>query len=519
MFDWALHSTLWRFRSREQEKAQTNTKKLRHQTVRETSTTFLSVVTMPPKKGKVKNEEVEAETADQVEWKNLKQEADRLHKLTKKEEHDFNEYQQQREKLNYFWIVEKKKLEDKRAELRNKDRELQDLEEKHQVEIKIYKQRLKHLLHEHQNEITVKKTEAEMALKMAQDDDRESEFEVKDDKRTLNIALKETELSHEEYIRGLKREQDQKITTLRHEFERKANEVQKTFDARMKKTREVLDKRRKEEIKAIEDRKLVMIDQLLAEHQKAFADIKNYYNDITHNNLDLIKSLKEEVKELEAEERKDQMRLQEKKMENKKLVAPLKRMQEDLIRLRSEWECYQKEKEDMRKIKASLLVLEGEKTNITWEYETLVQRFEDLKKERDDLRRNLNASIFDVKQKSAFRGLLLEKKLAALHRIQEEREAQLNEVLARANLEPSVLGQAKGHVDDVLHRKNSEARHLQAEVARLQALQDQLYVSIGKKLNEYGLSMVDVGHEAPSGGTKRLSMGTMTGPALASETM
>jgi hypothetical protein len=44
--------------------------------------------------------------------------------------------------LNYFWIVEKKRLEDKRSELRNKDRELQDLEEKHQVEIKTYKQRL-----------------------------------------------------------------------------------------------------------------------------------------------------------------------------------------------------------------------------------------------------------------------------------------------------------------------------------------------------------------------------------------
>ena len=125
---------------------------------------------MGPKAKKGKKEEVEVvETADQAEWKQLKNEADRLHKLTKKEEHDFNEFQQQREKLNYFWIVEKKKLEDKRVELRNKDRELQDLEEKHQVEIKIYKQRLKHLLYEHQNEITRKKTEAEEALKMAKE--------------------------------------------------------------------------------------------------------------------------------------------------------------------------------------------------------------------------------------------------------------------------------------------------------------------------------------------------------------
>lgn len=187
---------------------------------------------MPPKKGKSKKQDdaPESETPDSAEWKTLKTQADRLHSLTKKEEHDFNEFQQQREKLNYFWIVEKKKLEDKRAELRNKHRELQDLEEKHQVEVKIYKQRLKHLLHEHQNDITIKKTEAEVALKMAQDDNREQQADVRNERRTLNIALKEIELSHEQYIRGLKREQDQKITFLRHEFERKANEVQKLYE-------------------------------------------------------------------------------------------------------------------------------------------------------------------------------------------------------------------------------------------------------------------------------------------------
>jgi growth arrest-specific protein 8 len=449
---------------------------------------------MGPKKGKKAAEVVVEETPDQLEWKQLKNEADRLHKLTKKEEHDFNEFQQQREKLNYFWIVEKKKLEDKRGQLRNKDREMQDLEEKNQVEIKIYKQRLKHLLLEQQNEVAQKKTETEATVKMAQDDNRELEGDVKEDRRTLDITRREIELSHEEYIRGLKREQDQKVTFLRHEFERKANELQKMFDSRMKKTREGLDKRRKEEIKAIEDRKLAMTEQMMAEHQKAFQDIKNYYNDITHNNLDLIKSLKEEVKELEAEERKDQIRLHEKMAENKKLSAPLKRMQEDLTRLRAEYEEYKKEKAEMKRVKSALLLVEGSESTLAWEHETLQQRYEELKKEHSDLRENLQASIYDIKQKSQFRGLLLEKKLSAMHRIQEEREAQLNEVLARANLEPSVLGLVKGHVEDVLQQKNNEARKLQSEVARLQALQEQLNVAIASKMREYGLDISELGY-------------------------
>lgn len=479
---------------------------------------------MPPKsKGKKKEEntEVVAETADQAEWKTLKAEADRLHKITKKEEHDFNEFQQQREKLNYFWIVEKKKLEDKRVELRNKDRELQDLEEKHQVEIKIYKQRLKHLLYEHQNEITQKKTETEKALKMAQDDDREGELDIKEDRRALSTVIKEIEVTHEEYIRGLKREQDQKITSLRHEFERRSNEVQKAFEAQMKKTRDGLDKRRKEEIKVIEDRKHIMIDQLMGEHQKAFADIKNYYNDITHNNLDLIKSLKEEVKELETEEQKDKIRLQEKMQENKKLSAPLKRMQEDVVRLRGELEDYKAEKAEMRRVKAALLVVEGSQSGVSWEYETLAQRLVELKKERDDLQANMRASIFEVKQKSAFRGLLLEKKLSALNKVQEEREAQLNEVLSRANLDPTVLGQVKGHVDDVMQRKNNETRIYQAEVVRLQALHEQLQEFTQNKLEEFGLSVTEFGFVpipagSAMGGTTTSKM-NQSGPARESE--
>ena len=54
--------------------------------------------------------------------------------------------------------------------------------------------------------------------------------------------------------------------------------------------------RPKVEILEIEERKNHHINELMKKHEKAFGEIKNYYNDITHNNLDLIRSLKEEVR-------------------------------------------------------------------------------------------------------------------------------------------------------------------------------------------------------------------------------
>ena len=41
------------------------------------------------------------------------------------------------DKISAFWEISKKDLEDKKAELRNKDREMEEMEERHQVEIKV----------------------------------------------------------------------------------------------------------------------------------------------------------------------------------------------------------------------------------------------------------------------------------------------------------------------------------------------------------------------------------------------
>jgi len=58
-------------------------------------------------------------TAEEEKDRQLKaKKAFEYFKETKIEEKKFDTYRQEREQLNYFWIVEKKRLEDKKAELR-----------------------------------------------------------------------------------------------------------------------------------------------------------------------------------------------------------------------------------------------------------------------------------------------------------------------------------------------------------------------------------------------------------------
>lgn len=109
---------------------------------------------MPPKKGKadpkkkgpggVEDQAREAAQAvddiDDDEYKKtLRKECREIENLIRKEEDLAGMYQDERQRVNYFWIVSKKESDDRQAELRNKQREYQDLMEKNEIEVKIYK--------------------------------------------------------------------------------------------------------------------------------------------------------------------------------------------------------------------------------------------------------------------------------------------------------------------------------------------------------------------------------------------
>lgn len=54
-----------------------------------------------------------------------------------REREERNFFQLERDKVNTFWEITKRQLEEAKASSRNKERELEDAEEKHQVEIKV----------------------------------------------------------------------------------------------------------------------------------------------------------------------------------------------------------------------------------------------------------------------------------------------------------------------------------------------------------------------------------------------
>ncbi|KAK9958553.1 hypothetical protein ABG768_010666 [Culter alburnus] len=399
---------------------------------------------MPPKrkssnkspKGKTPTV-VDGLSTEEMSKEQLEEHIVRLREELDREREERNYFQLERDKIHTFWEITRRHLEENKCELRNRERELEEAEERHQVEIKVYKQKVKHLLYEQQNMLSELKAESVSSTKQLQKEHAVLENHLQKDMRNLKVYLKEQELSSENVLKSIHLKHDEEITDLRNDFARQVREIGSKYEKRMQKLRQEEDLRRKTEIHEIEERKNSHINMLMKNHEKSFRDIRNYFNDIVYKNLDFITSLK--------------------------------------------------------RTRARLKISDRELKELKWEHEVLEQRFTKVQLERDELYMKFTKAILEVQQKSGFKNLLLECKLSALNDMLEKKEAQLSEVLSVSNLDPTTLSVVTHKLEEVLESKNHTITDLQYEVSRVCKAYNDLLKTSEAKLQEFGIHVEELG--------------------------
>ncbi|XP_054426195.1 dynein regulatory complex subunit 4 isoform X3 [Pteronotus mesoamericanus] len=261
----------------------------------------------------------------------------------------------------------------------------------------------------------------------------------------------------------------------------------------MKMLRDELDLRRKTEIHEVEERKNGQISTLMQRHEDAFTDMKNYYNDITLNNLALITSLKEQMEDMRKKEEHLEREMQEVTAQNRRLADPLQKAREEMSEMQRRLGDHKRDKQTLACTQARLKVTEKDLKSLQWEHEVLEQRFVKVQQERDELYGKFTAAILDVQQKAGLRNLVLERKLQALGAAVEKKEVQLNEVLAASNLDPEALALVSRKLEDVLESKNSTIKDLQYELARVCKAHNDLLRTYEAKLQAFGIPLDSVG--------------------------
>ncbi|XP_076848671.1 dynein regulatory complex subunit 4 [Brachyhypopomus gauderio] len=454
---------------------------------------------MPPKKKGAKAAKgrtptvVDGLSTEEMTKEQLEEHILRLREELDREREERNYFQLERDKIHTFWEITKRQLDEKKADLRNRDREMEEAEERHQVEIKVYKQKVKHLLYEHQNNIVELKTEGVVATKLMQKEHADLETELRKGIRSLKVDNKEKELSDEHLLKTLKLKHDEQITKLRNDFERQVREIEAKYEKKMQALRQEQDLRRKTEIHEIEERKNTHINTLMKNHEKAFSEIKNYYNDITLNNFSLINSLKEKLEEMKKKEERLEKEMAEVQRQSRRLTEPLQKATQDVTELQKQLVNYKKDKASLAGAKARLKVADKEMKDLKWEHEVLEQRFSKVQLERDELYQKFTKAIQEVQQKSGFKNLLLERKLDVLTNTLEKKEAQLNEVLSASNLDHSALNAITHKLEEVLDSKNSAIKDLQYELARVCKAHNDLLRTYEAKLKAFGIPVEELG--------------------------
>jgi len=437
-----------------------------------------------------RQEAAEAEERDrfakQIRCKKLREDCER-------EEKDFHQFLMEREKINYFWIVEKKTLTEKQADLRNKQRELQDLEERQQIELKMFQQRLKHLRYHQQDEVVELKTDAELSLKLQEDHHRITEAEIKKDQRSLKVEKKEVGVAQEDFIRMLKLEQDQKILELRQEYDRKARDMQQKYELRMRTIREEMEAQRRDQIAKIEEAKNAQIQGVMAKNRKDFEEIRVYYNEITTSNLDSIKRLKEEHQEIKKTENDDAKKMWDLEQRNKQLKEPMKRANQEVERLEQELLAYEEDKKRLASVKEKIKQSETLLKRMEFQHEVLQQQLGQVTNEREDLYSKFQHAIYDVQQRSGLKNLILEKKIDTVEEALETTEAQVSELLTSANVDPATQAGISQKLDQVILYKDDIIGQLQEEVQRIRDSHTTMVTTYESKLAEYGIPAEELG--------------------------
>ncbi|KAK9800318.1 hypothetical protein WJX73_001430 [Symbiochloris irregularis] len=324
------------------------------------------------------------------------------------EQGDRSLMQLERDKLQQFWDVSKTQVDDLQAELRQRDREAEEQTERHEVELKTFKQKIKHLMYEHGNHIESLRAEAEAAAKEAAEEFHAREMQLMSDKRALQIQLREQEADFQAEAQSSLLDSGKRESKLRAELVAEAAGLSAKHERQLASVREAASLQSKQEQHAIEERLHAHVQALQQQHDKAFMEMRSYFNGVVRDNLEAIMALKAELSEQKKAEAATNAMLQDVVAENQRLVEPLAQARKELADLHKTAALHTQEAASLSLARRRLAEAETRADRLQFENEVWQQRFDLEHREKETLQHRFDATVSGLQQSAVATGLLLD---------------------------------------------------------------------------------------------------------------
>uniref|UniRef100_A0A7S1WX03 Growth arrest-specific protein 8 domain-containing protein n=1 Tax=Alexandrium catenella TaxID=2925 RepID=A0A7S1WX03_ALECA len=407
-----------------------------------------------------------------------------------------NNMQLEKDMVNQFYDITKTEVKQIEAELDNMDRQMEMLERDHKVHIKVHEQKVQNLEYEHKESRRQVGDSADMAVQKEREVHTDGVLDMNKEKLEIKRELKERRLENEDGVKRISQGFAKSLLKLRDQFENNHRALQEQYEEQVEQLKVDLELNRKVEIHEIEERKNQHINELMLNHQDAFDEIKAYYNDITFDNLNLIKSLRDDIQEMKEREKKNQKKMTYLTQENKELSDPLAKRLEKQRELEEQLKSYTKDKMALKNLKAHFKQLEEKTSEAKQEYRTTEEKFRKLEKERDDLYRRFQKAVRETQRRAELgKNSVLERKLELLTAQLDEKQAQLTEVLNAAHLDPTVVASVTKKLEQVLGSKNRQIKDLQYQVHQCTKAYNDTIKVYESRLPTLGIDPEEIGFE------------------------
>jgi len=409
---------------------------------------------------------------------------------------DRNYMQLEKDMVNRFYDITKQEVKQIEAELLNMDRRMEMLERDHRVHIKVHEQKVQNLEYEHKESRRQVQHSGESDIQDEREKHTERVLLMNQEKLEIKRELKEQQLDNEGTVEMIRKRFATSLEKLRETFEVNHQGLRERYEEQVNDLRVDLELRRKVETHEVEERKNQHINELMHNHQEAFDEIKAYYNDITHDNLQLIKSLKDEIQEMKDREKSNQKKMAKLTQENKDLQKPLDEKLENLRELEEKLKSYTKDKLALKNLKAHHKQLDERITDAKQEFRATDERFRKLEKEKEDLSRRYQKAVREIRRKAELaKNVVLEKKLEGLVAQYDSQQAQFSEVLHAANLDPAVVANVTQKLEEVFGQKNKQIKDLKYQVHMCTKAYNDTIRVYEAKLPALGINPDEIGFE------------------------
>ena len=228
----------------------------------------------------------------------------------------------------------------------------------------MYQQKVKHLEYEHGNnmgKIVQKNTEL---LQAELDRFTAAEKDILLAKEQQKFDRNEMEQANAANILSIKLTNEKALNRIRSTFEDGIADLTARCQGRLRALERDLELKSRVDEHEVEERKNQHINELIKNHERAFKGMKDYYNEITRGNLQLIKQLQKQVEAMKEEAAGNKQKIAFYNVENQKLSEPLAKVRAEIASLQMQLKERGKDKMNLTNSRLRLTELHKEEAEV-----------------------------------------------------------------------------------------------------------------------------------------------------------